>query len=298
MNSRERVISAIERRPVDRVPRHEDFWDTTIQEFQNQGMPKLGPMPMIDAGGLLKPAGNPAGDFFGFDIDSLYLDISMRLPMKILEDDGERYTVKDRYGWTAQKYKNRSSSMHFIDHVTKTKDDWEALKDRMSLNPGDVSRLDSESYYIHFTPYPSWQGAKNIYDAFRKREKYLMFVCYGPYECTWRHHGYEATLMDLITEPEWMEEMLSRAADLIIDCLEHSIKLGMKPDGLFICEDMGEMRSTLFSPEIYRDILKPLHKKLARYLRSRSIHFIMHSDGNIGALIPDLIDAGLDVLQP
>jgi hypothetical protein len=114
MTSRERVINAIERRPIDRIPKYDSFWDTTIKEFQTQGMPTLPPMPLIDAGGILKPCGNPAGDFFGFDIDTLYMDISMRLPMEILEEDGEKYTVRDRYGWTAQKYKGLRQRRLFL----------------------------------------------------------------------------------------------------------------------------------------------------------------------------------------
>ena len=298
MNSRERVINAIERRPIDRIPRHDSFWDTTIHEFQKQGMPPLPPMPMIDADGIQKPAGDPTGDFFGFDMDSMYMDISMRLPTKVLEDDGERYTVQDRYGWTAQKYKGRSSSMHFLDHVTKTKKDWDRLKEGMKLDPADTARIDSESYYIHLKPYPSWKGASVIYEALRKREKYLMFTCYGPYECTWRHHGYEASLMDLIEEPEWMEEMFCWTADLIISVLNHAISWGMKPDGIFMCEDLGDMRTTLFSPAILKSLLLPQYKKLSGFLHKNSIHLIMHCDGKIDSLIPLLIEAGIDVLQP
>ena len=298
MNSRERVINAIERRSTDRIPRYDSFWDTTIAEFQKQGMPPLPPVPILDADGLQKPAGNPAGDFFNFDIDSLYMDISMRLPTRVVTDDGEKYTVEDRYGWTATKYKGRSSSMHFHDHVTKTREDWDKLKKNMVLNPKDTARLDSESYYIHLNPYPSWKGAYCIYKEIRKREKYLFFTCYGPYECTWRHHGYEASLMDLITEPEWMEEMFIQTTDLVISTLEYSISLGMKPDGLFMGEDLGDMRSTLFSPVIYKSILFPSHRRLADFLHKNSIHLIMHCDGKIDSLIPLFIEAGVDVLQP
>jgi len=298
MDSCKRVINAIERRPIDRIPRYDSFWDTTIAEFQKQGMPPLPPMPMLDACGLQKPVGNPVGDFFGFDIDAMYMDVSMRLPVKVLEDDGERYIVQDRYGWTAQKYKGRSSSMHFLDHAVKTKQDWDKLKEGMILNPSDTARIDSESYYIHLSPYPSWKGASAIYNAFRKRGKYLMFACYGPYECTWRHHGYEASLMDLIEEPEWMEEMFCRLVDLVISTLEYSISLGIKPDGIYMCEDLGDMRSTLFSPAIFKSLLFPQYCRLTDFLHRNSIHLILHCDGKIDSLIPFFIEAGVDVLQP
>jgi len=168
----------------------------------------------------------------------------------------------------------------------------------MILDPADSSRIDSESYYIHLNPYPSWKGALDIYNAFRKRNKYLMYQCYGPYECTWRFHGYEATLMDLVAEPEWMEEMFCHVTDLTISTLEHSISLGMKPDALFLCEDLGDMRSTLFSPAIVKSLIFPQYRKLADFLHKNSIHLFLHCDGKIDSLIPLFIEAGIDVLQP
>jgi uroporphyrinogen decarboxylase len=188
--------------------------------------------------------------------------------------------------------------MHFIEHVTRNKEDWERLKEGMALDPSDASRLDSEPYYVHFSLYPRWKGALAIYNGYRKRDKYLCFNCYGPYECTWRHHGYEASLMDLITEPEWMEEMLSRAADTIIETVDHCIKEGMKPDGIYMAEDLGEMRSTLFSPRIYKDLLWPQHKRIASFLHKNSISLLMHCDGKIDSLIPYFIESGIDVIQP
>ena len=125
-----------------------------------------------------------------------------------------------------------------------------------------------------------------------------MFACYGPYECTWRHHGYEASLMDLIEEPGWMEEMFHRVTDLIISTLEYSISLGIKPDGLYMCEDLGDMRSTLFSPALVSSFLFPQYQKLADFLHRNHIHHIIHCDGKIDSLIPLLIEAGIDVLQP
>jgi len=297
MNSRERVINAIERKPIDRIPKYDSFWDTTISEFQKQGMPVLPPMPMIDADGILKPCGNPVGDYFGFDIDVMYLDTSMRLPAKIIEEDEERYIVQDRYGWIGKKYKDRSSSIHFLDYITKTRQDWDRLKNDMIMDPADTARIDSLSNFLHFAPYPSWKGAAAIYNAFRNRNKYIMFACYGPYECTWRHHGFESTLIDLIEESEWMEEMFDHVTNLIISIIKHSISIGVKPDGLYMIEDLGEMRTTLFSPGVFKSLLLPQYKKIAKFLHENSIHLIQHSCGKVDSFIPSLIEAGLDVLQ-
>ncbi len=296
MTSRDRVIAAIERKPLDRVPKYDAFWEDTLAAFHQQGMPALKD-PIVEVDGLQKPAGYAVVDFFGFDIDVMGLDLSMRLPIEVVSEDDESYVVRDRFGWTARKYKSQTSGLHFLEHVTQTRQDWDRLKNKMTLDPKDVSRIDTEGYFLHFSPYPSWPGSKQLYDAVRRRQTYLLYQAYGPFECTWRHHGFEASLMDLLLEPDWMAEMFEQVVTLTIDTIRHGIQLGLKPDGLMVVEDMGGAQTLLFSKEVYRRLLKPQHERLAAFLHEQGIHFIMHSCGRIDSLIPDLIEAGLDVLQ-
>lgn len=86
--------------------------------------------------------------------------------------------------------------------------------------------------------------------------------------------------------------------DLLIECLKYCITLGAKPDGLFLVDDFGCTRGLLFSPAMWRDIFKPLYARLAKFLHVENISLWLHSCGDVRALIPDMIDAGLDVLQP
>lgn len=120
---------------------------------------------------------------------------------------------------------------------------------------------------------------------------------YGPWECAWRHHGYENSLMDLIAEPEMMGEMFEKITDLTIATLQHMIDIGCKPDALWLVEDMGGTHTTLFSPKIFEELLFPCHQRLAKFLHDNGMYYMMHSCGYIEPLIPALIEAGLDVLQ-
>jgi uroporphyrinogen decarboxylase len=296
MTSRERTIAAIEHKEPDRIPRFDGFWEDTAASFVKDGL-TLPPQKTHIIDGAEKPIGSPIEDFFNFDIVQLPMDLSMRFPSRIIEDDGSMITVEDQCGYTAKKFKGKASSLHFLSHKVNDTSDWETYKHRLSFNPGETARIDSEGYFLRTKPYPSWHGAKKIFDTLRATGKYITLWGYGPYENSWRFHGYENCLMDLLTEPDMMKEMFEKSVNLTIDIISYMIEWDMKPDGLWIAEDLGGTHTTLFSPETYRTCLWPYHKKLGTFLHEHDMHFLMHSCGKIDTLIPAFIEAGLDVIQ-
>ena len=296
MTGRERVIAAIERKPLDRIPRYDGFWEDALERWKTEGMCLPDPQTIL-VNGEEKQIGSPVYRYFDFDITPVYMDVSMRFPTGLVADDGVKITVADRCGYTAQKFMGRASSMHFISHMVEDEEAWGKYKDRLSLDLNDTARVDCESYYLHTKEYPTWDGFRQIFTAFRKLDTFIPATVYGPWECAWRHHGYEASLMDLVAEPEMMAEMFGRITDLTIATVQHMMDIGCKPDAVWLIEDMGGTHTSLFSPKVYKELLFPCHKRLGDFLHANGIYFMMHSCGYIEAFIPDLIAAGLDVLQ-
>ena len=103
--------------------------------------------------------------------------------------------------------------------------------------------------------------------------------------------------MDLVAEPEMMAEMFGRITDLTIATVQHMIDIGCKPDAVWLVEDMGGTHTTLFSPQIFDELMLPCHKRLGEFLHANGMYFMMHSCGYIEPFIPRLVEAGLDVLQ-
>ena len=282
MNSRTRVRNAIERRPVDRVPRYDSFWEDTIEAWVAQGYPR----------------GVDPGEFFGFDMTMMGVDVSLRLEQKLLREDGEYRTVRDRHGETIRKAIGKSRSLECSDHATTGREAWETLKGRMRLNPADKARLDTRSYFLHMEDYPTWEQARAQYDRLRATEKYVVFHSYGPWEGTWRHRGYSELMMDVAADPEWVHDMGRTLVTLLIATLEHGLKVGIRPDALWLVDDLACTRGLLLSPRSWRAIFKPLYADLGRFLKANDISFWLHCCGNCEELIPDFIDCGLNVLQP
>ena len=283
MTSRERVKAALRFEKPDRVPINDAIWESTLEGWQKEGMPRD-----------VEP-----GDYFGFDISHMFLNCSPEYEQKILEEDEETRTFTDRQGFKAKIYKH-SPTIHFMEHFTGDKEAWERTKAGYAVDtsPEAPARLDTEQYIMHFNRYPSWEEVKKKYDKLYAAGRYMLFVNYGPWEANWRHRGFSELLMDVALDPNWVYEMASARFECTKKVIDHSLSLGMKPDGYFMVEDLGENRGMLFSPETWRSIYKPICKELGEFLAERGIDFWMHCCGNMLEVLDDLVECGLKVMQP
>ena len=284
MNHRQRVRAALQFERPDRLPCHESLWDGTLEVWRKQGM----------------PAGTSAADYFDFDLCSMALDASPRLEQRILRREAGHITYRDRFGYTVRKQDGVSASMEFSDHVTADRGAWEQLKPRFTLSddPAEPARLDEASYFAHFDPYPRWQQARQRYDRLYATERYLLFHAYGPWEATWRHRGMQNLLMDVATDPDWVREMGDTYVDLVLAIFDRCLELGIRPDGVFLVEDLGSTRSVLISPASWRHVYRPAWERMGAFFRDRGIDFWLHTCGAVQPVVDDLIQCGVQVFNP
>ncbi len=285
MTGRERVNLALDHKIPDRVPRYDSFWDELIGVYKEKlGLPK-------------EASAEDIGDKFGFDIVMYNLDNSMRFPASVVEEDEDFIVINDRCGYTAKKHKDKPLS-EFYNHLNTDYDIWQTMKHRFTLDKNDTSRIDNTHTFLRTIPMPSWEQAAEKFIKSLSGDKFVMINGYGPYEGTWRHRGYENLLMDLILDEKYCHEMFTGIIDTTIETLEYAISIGMKPDGYFLIDDLGSTRATLFSPEVYKNLIFPYHKKLGDFLHKNGIRYLIHSCGNIESFIPGFIEAGIECVQP
>ena len=119
--------------------------------------------------------------------------------------------------------------------------------------------------------------------------------------------GYEQWMMDLISYPEFTSKLMNRIADIQITLDEAGIKAAGKYLSIFKAsgEDLGMQDRPLFSQKVWQEIIRPiLHRRLkaARQALDRCgadhVKLMLHSDGAIRTFIPDLIEDGVEVLDP
>jgi uroporphyrinogen decarboxylase len=116
------------------------------------------------------------------------------------------------------------------------------------------------------------------------------------FERAWSLRGFDALLMDMVERTEWVEELLDRIVEIQTALARRFIAAGV--DGAYFGDDYGAQRAMLFSPRLWRRLMKPRLASLFAVFRDASLPVILHSDGDIRAILPDLVEIGLTALNP
>jgi uroporphyrinogen decarboxylase len=116
---------------------------------------------------------------------------------------------------------------------------------------------------------------------------------------TWLR-GYEQFLMDLVTNQAFVNALLERLFEFWKSCLGFVLReLGSYIDVIKIADDLGTQTGLLISPSTYRQLVKPYHTKLFNFIKEQgNFKLLLHSDGAVRDIIPDLIEMGVDALNP
>lgn len=130
--------------------------------------------------------------------------------------------------------------------------------------------------------------------------------CAGITEVAFRIRGYEEFFMDLALDPSGartlMEKILEYKLDYWSAVGEFLDTRVPAPDILAAveCDDLGTQNSLLFSPTMMRELVMPLQRQLIAHVKKciPGTKLFYHSDGAIRELIPDLIEMGVDILNP
>ena len=107
-------------------------------------------------------------------------------------------------------------------------------------------------------------------------------------------------LMDLIAEPAQVERLLDALLEQHLQTLGNVCRaVGDVADIVRFGDDLGTVGGPFMSAKTYRQLFKPRHKILCDFVKRNSrMHTFLHSCGSIHALLPDLIEAGIDVINP
>lgn len=282
MTSRERVQMVLAHEEPDVLPANDSLWDETRRRFQAEGM----------------PADIPPADFFNFDIDHLFLDASPRFPERLIEETAETFTYVSKHGYSCKRWKNQSGALHYFDHRSRDPSGWKEIKQRMIVDVDGTARISKSSYFEPFIPYPTWEGSAAQFRALQAAGRFILLLLYGPFEATWRHHGYVESNTDLLDNPDWMEEMFATYADLACATIHRGLQHGIRPDGIFLLEDLGTTHGPLMSPQAFRTRIKPFYAQIFEMAKTQGMAVFLHSDGRIMALLDDLMDVGVQALNP
>ena len=270
LTSRERVNRAMDGRDHDRIPRHESFWTDTINRWTQEGHLTGGQDEALqklqsDMQGICWQWPSPFGD------------------QQVLEEDEQTQIVRDHHGKTVRLWKHRMGTPEHIDFGCKTRDDWETvykprlLKEGIRTKPDDTVELDAKA---------------------KAGDRWSFLAGIEGFEATRTLIGDEIAMIAMMEDPQWIMDISDTVIDLSIQGYEQMLAAGAKPDGLWVYGDMAYNHATMCSPEMYKELLWPGHKRLADWAHSHGMKFIYHTDGDVNGVIDLYVEAGFDCLQP
>lgn len=268
MTTHERISRMYQHKEADRVPFWDSPWTSTIEKWRKEGLPQD-----VDY-----------RDFFDLDrIQRYNADNSPRLPEKTLEETAEYKIYTTAWGATLKQWKHATSTPEFMDFTLTSPEVWKTLKAQMTPDP---SRID-------------WDMLKKNYPEWRKKGDWLIVAGWFGFDVThsWMV-GTERVLMALAENPEWCVDMWNHQLDVQTKLYDMMFEKGYKFDSMFWWDDMGFKHNQFFSLSMYRELLKPVHKRAIEWAHSHGMKTHLHSCGDIRPFVPELVELGLDALNP
>jgi uroporphyrinogen decarboxylase len=131
-----------------------------------------------------------------------------------------------------------------------------------------------------------------------KGEEYFIIpnLGFALFERAWSLRGFEQFFMDMATVPTYAGSLLDRITEIQLVLIHRYLDLGVH--GGYFGDDYGAQKNLLFSPRMWRMLIKPRLARLFYPFIERGLPIIMHSDGQIQQILPDLLEIGLTTLNP
>lgn len=268
MTCKERFSRMFQHKEADRVPIFDSPWAGTIARWEREGMPK----------------GMDWRDYFDTDkVSTISVDITPRYEEKVLEETDDYRIVTSEWGVTMKQFKEQDSTPEFLDFTVTTPEAWEKAKARMTVSK---DRID-------------WKRLEQDYAKWQQEGHWIEGMFWFGFDVThsWTV-GTETMLIAMIEEPEWVEDMFDTYLDRSIQHFNMIWDAGYRFDSIFWYDDMGYKNTPFFSNEMYRSLLQKYHKKAVAWAHDHGIYARLHSCGDIMPLLPDIMDTGIDALNP
>jgi len=123
----------------------------------------------------------------------------------------------------------------------------------------------------------------------------------GIFSLGFRMRGYSNFYEDLGVNQSLACRLMDKLTDLKINFWDMALEeIGDLVDIIVELDDLGGQDATLISPMMYRKLVKPRHKKLFSFIKKKASnsYLFFHSDGSLYNIMPDLIEVGVDILNP
>jgi len=269
MTSRERVLTALDHEEPDRVPIHADFTPEVAERMSEYlklddstaeaYSGKISEIPLVMKHDLLVAWHGIATSYYRDDDDKEYT-CEWGIRWRWIEYPGGRYT-------------------DIAEHPLADDDSLDSFR---CPDPTETWRYDSARELMR-----EYGGTHAIVGA---------MPC-TLFEAAWYLRGYDRFLVDLVTNKDFVNELLDRLYEFQLVTGTTLAEIGV--DIIWMGDDFGTQESLIVAPEIWREFFKPRYAGLIEAFRriKPDVKIAYHSDGNIERLLPEYMEIGVDILN-
>ena len=122
----------------------------------------------------------------------------------------------------------------------------------------------------------------------------------GFFEPSWYVRGLPQFMEDLVLRPDFAVALMQKVCELQMQRFTpYLAAVGKYLDVVVVGDDLATQRSTFISPRLYRKLVKPIQQKYFKFIKEKTdAKLFYHSCGNVVPLLDDLIEIGIDALNP
>jgi uroporphyrinogen decarboxylase len=294
MNSRERLLTTLNHSEPDRVPFDLGGTETSgISVVALRNWMALNRMPIyrVEVASLATQTGRvPDAVVQRFNIDCRCLQTQPASGFELtFKEKGSTRSYTDEWGitWTMPLPEG-----HYYDISASPLAACESVEDVARHRWPDAA---DSSRYSHLEETAETMGSGGKAALIMERD------AGGIFETAWWMRGFENMLVDMASDHRMAECILSKVLEYKLVYWENV--LSRVKDRVLVAaeaDDIATQSGLLLSLDMYRKVLKPLHKELFAAIKKHApgVKIFFHSCGAVRDLIPDLIEVGVDILNP
>ena len=128
-----------------------------------------------------------------------------------------------------------------------------------------------------------------------RSDLFVVAVLSGPFQRVVDKRGLPSALADVGRDTDEIREALRDEAQEVGCLIDMCTERGA--DAVVIAEDLAYNRATFFNPTVFRQLIHPFYRGLVDKVHRHSAYAILHSDGNISRIVPDIVSSGFDGLS-
>lgn len=176
---------------------------------------------------------------------------------------------------------------------------WDRSKDKDIGIPESVLIADPDDLDKYTFPDPC--DARFFHDIHERIERFpdrfrLFTLGFSLFERAWTLRGMENLLMDMIEEPDFVHELMTRISDYNIAQVKEALKYDI--DAVYYGDDWGQQQGLIMGYDKWKEFIYPQLKRMYGVVRNAGKFQFIHSCGDVDELFDDLIDIGLNCFNP